>query len=343
MFHPADNLNRALALTGGPQEGIYIIQPRHMCVNLPRNISDEDLYNPSLPLDYSVPLSVPTSMSYLIHRIKLAEVSRHIVDAMPLSPSTPDTFPYNDFIALDREFDTLLTELPPFFQPKPPPDSLPSNFTSIEIKHIESQRHMVHMTTSTRRSKFHQPYLIRGFTDSKYHHSRDVCLSCARGVVRMFKGMDRDGLSSTNMLRLSGMHHHLFFAGIALVMDLCFNTPVGGIGDKERKAEVREACRILEEAKGKSVVAKRFLAGLMGVLRRHGVSLDDDDILPCGDGSGDKGSWGVEVQETETLEIHSTSTQAMPDGADFEEIWQMYMDNAESENWEELFKNDLGV
>ena len=318
-----------------------------MCVNLPRNISDEDLHDPSLPLDYSVPLSVPTSMSYLIHRIKLAEISRHIVDAMPLSPSAPDTIPYNDFIALDREFETLLADLPPFFQLNPRPDSLPSNLTSIEIKHIESQRHMVHMTTSTRRSKFHQPYLIRGFTDPKYHHSRDVCLSCARGVVRMFKGMDRDGLSSTNMLRLSGMHHHLFFAGIALVMDLCFNTPVGGIGgigDEERKEEVREACRILEEAKGKSVVAKRFLAGLIGVLRRHGVSLDDnDDILPHGDEKREKGSWGAEVQETETLKMHTSSTQAMPDGADFEEIWQMYMDNAESENWEELFKNDLGV
>ena len=107
---------RLVALSGGPQEGVYFQQPHHMQVNLPRNISDADLIDPTKPRDFEEPLSVPTSTSYLIQRVKLATICRKIVDAMPISPSRPDLIPYEDVIAMDMEFEKLLQELPPFFQ-----------------------------------------------------------------------------------------------------------------------------------------------------------------------------------------------------------------------------------
>lgn len=55
-------------------------------------------------------------------------------------------------------------------------------------------------------------------------------------------------------------------------MDLCFNHEEGpGKEEREkaRKEEVWRACRILEEARERSMPARKFLESLMDVLRRH--------------------------------------------------------------------------
>lgn len=264
-----------------------------MQVNFPRNIRDADLLDPTVPADFDEPLCVPTSTSYLIQRIKLGMICRKIVDVLPLSPSTPDMVPYEQFTALDRDFEKFLEELPPFYQVEDDHHSAnarhsetktttqsataqqPSDYVSAmtsgggaEPIHIATQRFMVRMTSHTRRCKLHQPFLVRGFTDPKYHYSRDVCLESARVVLRIQQDLDESGLITTGLLGLSGINHHLFFATIALVMDLCFNR-VPGEGaeveekEKERRAEVKRAMAILEVAQERALVAK-FLESLRG-------------------------------------------------------------------------------
>ena len=371
---PAHASVRLVALSGGPQEGVYNVPPRHMQVNLPRNINDSELIDPNTPDDFEHPLSVPTSTSYLIQRIKLATICRKIVDTMPMSPSRPDMIPYEEFIALDMEFEKLLNELPPFFQVdderstsylpakgyeerrakkaksgNDTEQTLSSNATNSGARalasQISTQRFMIRMTTHTRRCKFHQPLLVRGFTDPKYHYSRDVCLRSARVVIGIQQELDNEGIVATGLLGLSGLNHHLFFATIALVMDLCFNLEEGPgkeQREKARKEEVWRACRILEEAKERSMPAKRFLESLMNVLRKHRVKLADPG--ETGSASAIVGVNDVCMSGQVAVADDSLKQQAEPvQPSDFEEIWQTYIDNAPNldvENWEELF-NDL--
>ena len=364
-------LFRLLALSGGPQEGVYSIQSQHMHVDFPRNINDTDLMNPERPPDHQEPISTPTTVSYLIQRFKLAIICRKIVDAMPMSPSTPDTIPYEQFIALDKEFEKLFAELPPFFQMLAPMHSQLASFSTevqghmakrrkakshssisgtpyldksisegVDPMHIATQRYMIHITANTRLCKFHQPFLIRGFTDPKYRYSRDACLASARAVLDIQQELEHEGLAAMGMFGLCGMNHHLFFATIALVMDLCFNKEAGSDNEQKTRAkeEIWRACKILEASKEKSLVARRFLESLMDVLRKHRVKLTDPE------GMNDMTELSVsqsDAQLPNSLALEAPNDSSAPEISDFDAIWQTYIDYAPEdfslEGWEDSF------
>lgn len=162
-------------------------------VNLPRNINDYHLHN--YPPDFSLPSSEPTSMSYLIQRIKLATIVRDFVDAMPLSPASPDLIPYNDFVALDQRFVQFHNDLPFFFQ-MDEQNARRSKEIYARMPFIELQKYIVCMTSETRRCTLHQPYLVRGFTNTKYSYSRDLCLSSARKVLDVKRQLEKTTLVS---------------------------------------------------------------------------------------------------------------------------------------------------
>ena len=75
-----------LSLIGGPLDGTYAVQPRHMNVKYPRNLNDNDLGVVDDATTY--PLNVPTQMSCFIQRIRLAELCRAVVDAR--DPGSPE-------------------------------------------------------------------------------------------------------------------------------------------------------------------------------------------------------------------------------------------------------------
>jgi hypothetical protein len=123
----------------------------------------------------------------------------------------------------------------------------------------------------------------------------------------------------------------MFFAIMALVMDICFNK-TSDIGNESiRRKEVAEACQLLEEAKDQSPVAKRFLESLLTVLRKHQVKLVDT-------------SHGTEEPTRQTISaLPDAVPEFDPSGAavtGFEEIWQSYIDygpNLDVPDWYELY------
>lgn len=281
--------------------------------------------------------------------------------------------PYEQFTALDKEFEKLFAELPPFFQmkrisyaakkartpkskkrPKKTSHHIPGGTPYIdhlqsggggEPEHIATQRYMINMTANTRRCKFHQPFLIRGFTDPKYRYSRDACLQSARAVLAIQQDLENEGYLAMGMFGLSGMNHHLFFATIALVMDLCFNKEDGPgkeMKEKLKKEEVWRACRILDAAKEKSLVAKRFLESLVDVLRKHGIRLVDGDGRESDmtelSGSGPP---VVQGRGLETTVFDAPNDLAAPQLSEFDAIWQTYIDYAPTDfslqGWEDPF------
>ncbi|KAJ9604101.1 hypothetical protein H2200_011624 [Cladophialophora chaetospira] len=268
-----------LALSGGPQEGTYFVQPRHMRVNMPRNIDDEDLLQDSPSIDR--PLSEPTNMSYYIQRIKVADICRQVIDKMPLTSFELGSVDYQDVIALDRKFEDFLDNLPSFL--KIEERCIRESESIVHSRpHIKIQRYVLGMIAQTRRCKLHQPFLIRRSVQRHYDYSRQISLKSARSVLRMrdILQMDSQGEYVSVTVMHTGVVYHLFMATIVLVMDLCFNKVAEGEDDAARKAEVVAACKMLEDAKSQSAMANEFLESLMNVLRKHQVRLHNHHAPP---------------------------------------------------------------
>lgn len=315
-----------LGVTGGPMEGTYSVQPRHIATNFPRHLEEEDIARESP--SFERPLSVPTASSYFIQRIRLAEICRKIIDATPLGTWGSDSTRYEDVMALDLEFEKFKRELPPFFQDTP--EAL-ERYRELYRQRpaILVQKHTVNMIYQNRRCRLHQPYLVRGFSDAAYAQSRDVCLQSARAVLAVNYQLKKEELLAASLLSLSGTHHHIFFATVALVMDLCFNKTDGDEQQEAaRRAEVMDACRLLEEAKDRSPVAKRFLDSLMDVLKKHKVRLFDTTT--------DTEQVVLPALPTAVSEFDPTGTAQ----SEFEEIWQSYIEHGPTmdlPDWAELF------
>ncbi|OCT47378.1 putative Zn(II)2Cys6 transcription factor [Cladophialophora carrionii] len=267
---------RLLGLSGGPQEGTYFVQPRHMRVNMLRNVDDDDLVRDGPPVDR--PLSEPTAMSYYIQRIKLADICRQVIDVMPLTSFELGTVDYQDVINLDRKFAAFFRELPAFLKIDER-HIRESEHIMRQRPHLHIQRYALGMIAQTRRCKLHQPFLIRRSVERHYDYSRRISLESARSVIRLKDLLhpaaegEEEGGFVTMSARHTGIVYHIFMATIVLVMDLCFNRVAEGEDDAARKAEVVAACKMLEDAKSESAMASSFLDSLMDVLRKHKVRL----------------------------------------------------------------------
>ncbi|KAJ9631306.1 hypothetical protein H2204_008248 [Knufia peltigerae] len=330
-----------LGLSGGPQEGTYFIQPRHFRVNMPLNINDSDLMY-RRPL-VERPSSEPTTMSYYIQRIKLADICRCVVDVMPMFNVSLTSLDYQQIIELDGKFEAFLDDLPIFFKID---DKSRRETEGImrDNPNINIQRYALGMIARTRRCKLHQPFLIRRSVESHYTYSREISLSSARCVIHLKRLVEKefDSVLLANV-KMTGVVYHVFMATIVLVMDLCFNKNEGD--DDKRKAEVREACAILEEAAGQSSLAREFLNSLMDILRKHKVHLHH---LPPEAASKTEikqpdaqNAPGLAAPDVELLQnffpAQDTGRNYL---SDFDAIWTDYVElgpNMDMPEWDNLF------
>ena len=342
-----------MGINGGPNEGVYTIQPTHMRVKRPRNINDDDLVTKDAAFER--PLSEPTIMSYYLQRLKLAEICRSIIDSTwdPVTVGlNPTGVKYGTIIALDSRFTDMLDELPVFLR-----FDEESRRTSEAIDrkdpNIALQRYIVNLTVNTRRCKLHLPFLSRASVEPRYTFSRKACLESARRVfeIRRILWTEQSYVTLAHS-KLCGVIHHVFYAIVVLVMDLCMNPNAGA--EDFRKAEIRETCKILEDVKERSVVAKLFWDSLVAILRKHKVKLQcdapqivdaaiaepDDGQMnsnPVAHGYIEQAQYGVHALETSAFNSNATGE------LNFDDLWQDFLDprpNTDQQYWTALF-NDL--
>ncbi|KAJ6093169.1 hypothetical protein N7486_008458 [Penicillium sp. IBT 16267x] len=240
--------SRLLSFSGGPQEGAYIFQPRHMNVNMPSNTDDELITSTAVQQDF--PLSVPTSMSAFIIRVQGADLCRQVIDALPsilLDSQEPD---YGTILELDAKYHDHITSLPVYFQQDQ--ESIEqSRQTCKERPYIPWQRIIIHFSLHTRLCRLHRPYHLEGITNRKYAYSHIVCIRSAHKVLELRRAMDElapeVGLQAA---RSWTVMHHVFFAALILAMDVSFN-PVAPDAEA-RKAQVLAAYETLEQSKRES-------------------------------------------------------------------------------------------
>ncbi|KAK5122334.1 hypothetical protein LTR85_004245 [Meristemomyces frigidus] len=325
----------SLSLCGGPHEGTYYVQPRHMQVKKPRNVTDEDLEVESA--DFSRPESEATTTSYYLQRIRLAEVCREVADITweIFAVRDPEQIAYEKILALDAKFAALLDDMPAVLRIDQEGQSThPTVGTSHD--QLVKQRYFTYLTIQARRSKLHLPFLVRVERDERYAFSREICLSSARKVLALRHVLPTDELHLGGHVRLLGVLHHFFCALVVLVMDVCVNKAAGS--EEERKAEVQDAFRIFECAREcpHSATSSTLLESLMAMLRKHKVRLGQYPRSMCEliAGTMSDGAGAADVEH-----LGYSETDSFND-FNFDELWQSYVEfGATAQSWEALLSD----
>jgi hypothetical protein len=250
---------------GGPCEGIYQSNPLHMMVNKPRHINDVELIDGED--HFEMPMCRPTDMSYFLQRLRLAEISRSIVDLNLVSTgSSGRPNYYCHIMAMDFELDQFINQIPRFFRLdsyEPPSDSgRPSN--------IFIQAYMLNSHIHTQRCKLHLAYLTSGPSDNPAHAaSRHTCLQSARQLIRAERQLIGSQHSFVRIrLRLAAILYSVFMASIVLLMDACVNRS-SYLQDDFIHGDAAEALLILEETRSHSLAAAKLLESLLQVVTRY--------------------------------------------------------------------------
>ncbi|KAL4804721.1 hypothetical protein BDV18DRAFT_161811 [Aspergillus unguis] len=264
------------SLSAGPLEGSYLLQPKHMKVDYPSNVDDEAI--PASECHYGYPLSIPTSMTAFLCRIRLAELCREVVDAMPsvffeYPESSLDEVDYNLILRMDERFETFLNDLPVFF--KLDSQSMQQSITICrERPYIAWQRAILHFGINTRICRLHRPFHLAGLTDPRYVYSRMRCIRSAETVLHLRQSMEELGhMDDLNPARFWLVMQHFFSAAIILATDVSMApTDAEAHG---RREEVLAACRMLERSKEESATLKKAIQKntktLVSILEGRGV------------------------------------------------------------------------
>ncbi|PYI01936.1 hypothetical protein BO78DRAFT_239093 [Aspergillus sclerotiicarbonarius CBS 121057] len=248
----------------GPQEWTYFLLPGHMNVNQPLNVDDDAIETSG---GVSLPSSTPTDMSFSLQRLKLAFVSREVVDATSYEHLNGLEISYDKILELDRKYHQALAEIPEFFRLDP---ASRRRFASLyeERPTIAWQGCLLQQGFYSRLCRLHRDFFIRGAREPAYSYSNVICLQSARKVLEIKRIMDGNEPNhvAPNSVVWSVMHH-VFTAAVILLLDVCFNWD--DILAEKRKEEVLEACRMLSKAQESSSLVREGINAMMSVLQKH--------------------------------------------------------------------------
>ena len=285
-------------------EGTYQCHPRHMMVRKPLNIDDADLYTASPMVEK--PMSQPTSMSYSILRIRLAEISRNIVDRNPALLENSTSTSYNDVMDFDTELQTFINDIPSFFCMDESALIETFHLDPAKAKIIKFQGYMIHTMIYGQRCKLHLPYLTRGYTESKYAYSREMCIKTARLIVQNELKQRTSGIYLTTRFWSCGLILGVFMASVVLLMDQCANKVHGSSRPLNWTGEVASAFRIVQDARNFSPTAVKLLDSLTQVLRKHHVSPPKVDSQPRAKPEDGSDGGSVSASATELRPVSAT-------------------------------------
>jgi hypothetical protein len=228
-----------------------------MAVNKPLHIDDTDLVEDGSIADR--PLTLPTDMSYFMQRLRLAELSRAIVDHSSMAMRTSARTEHHAHVmSVDFELHQMTRDVPPFLDVNNYPDT-----PAPETYGVFFQAYMLNSMVQTQRCVIHLEYLISG--DPAYASSRETCVGAARQILRAERQLlrTRHPFVQTRA-RLAAILHGVFMASIVLLMDACVNGGEGLDG-----GEVSEALSVVEDARDHSLAAAKLHDALVLVLARH--------------------------------------------------------------------------
>ncbi|CAG9993963.1 unnamed protein product, partial [Clonostachys byssicola] len=259
------------ARVGGVGEGIYSCHPRQMITKKPLNINDEEALDGMSR--HERPLSLPTSMSYTLQRIRLAELSRNIVDRSPLMMAHTGGLSHDAVMDIDTELQTLINEVPGFYSMTTPMLMENYGLTQTRAADIVFQGKVVYFLLYSQRCKIHLPYFIRSSEDSAYYSSREICLKHARLLIRSNIWSENADIDNVIQNKLTELLVGVFLACAVLLMDACVS-PLSP-QQYEQREEIFRSFKIMEIAKKGSETTSKFIDSLIHILRKNQTSASD--------------------------------------------------------------------
>ncbi|KAH8664531.1 hypothetical protein BX600DRAFT_437074 [Xylariales sp. PMI_506] len=348
-----------LGTVGSPLDGTYIIQPRHMNVKKPRNINDSDLnlYDETM----SFPHHIYTEASCFIQRIRIAEISRAIIDAR--DPGFPDMeiTDVDKVVALDTLFAKALDDLPGFMHPGTPlPPSAPS--------HLVVQRAILMLGLHIRRARLHRPFLFHDTENPRYRLSRQQCTESARTVISISIDLLEDSPAALTQKphsesavasRLGLVISAMFMACAMLALEAGRRSTrsgeSGNVATRQGSAGVHtdfdRACQVLTMAAKKSSFAASLVRKLSNVLTKHsGKSTNSatDDISITADrhtGTLEPSSSGRKAEDVVPMALTENGPPAgsdqyttLSDEFGFDNLWdELFHPASDIEGYSEMF------
>ncbi|KAL4923177.1 Zn(II)2Cys6 transcription factor [Aspergillus undulatus] len=334
-----------LGFLSGPQEWTYLVNPSFMKTDKPLNIDDADIES-----GLSHPSTTPTSMSYFLERLKVAEACRCIVDAMSAEQLTGTEVEYSKILELDHKLRQAQVDAPDFFRLA---STSRKRFASLYEQRptLAWQRCLLQQAYYSRLCRLHRPFLIRGARDPAFSYSYMTVLSSARKVLEIKRILDEEEpRCAPSSSSIWCVMHQVFMAAVMLLLDACYNRD--DVLDEKRKEEVLDACRMLRKAEQSSALVKEGINAMMGVLQRHhkgensvpaasnlaaGVgALDSHRLVPVAVSEGAQYDQGAN-----NIEAPADDLRVLPD-KELEEIWSELIDNGgnidfATEDWSGLF------
>lgn len=237
-----------------------------MLVRKPLNANDEDLIDGMVGIEK--PLSYPTSNSYSLLRIHLAEISRHLIDRCPPSMANLGPPSHDIIMDIDNEMQELFNDIPSFFSLSKEALCETYDLSPTRAADIEHQGFMFRSMFWSQRCTIHFPYFSRGYMEPEYASSKELCLLSAREVIHAEAKIGEIAPTATRY-KFLGLLVATFVASIIILMELCHNKTSSQ--NEQHRAEIADAIRILENARHESDTAAKFLDSLMQVMRKHKV------------------------------------------------------------------------
>jgi len=255
-----------------------------MLVRYPRNMNDVDLAHCD---DSTIPPDGPTSMSFYMTRIRLAEACRAVADTFAPGTASVADLSFDQVQSIDRLFDDALADFPPYMALDfPLPPSAPTQ--------LPMQRSAIHLGLHARRARLLRAFLDPATIQAKPYHARFrksclksglVVLQVASALLResMVKraeeGVERppkqkDDLPESLAAHRSGtIVNHMFMACAVLATDPALSTSAtdGDVEVEERRVALADACALLEKAGEENPLAASVVKRLVAVLRKHSV------------------------------------------------------------------------
>lgn len=254
---------QASARFEGNNECCYFFHPRQIITRRPKHVDDENML-------LEQPMSVPTTMSYPLHRIKISEICRNFVDRRPLSLANLSGVTSEDLIDVDTEFQSLLNEVQPFFSMSQEELIAKFHLRNEKAADIVQQGHTLRFLLHSQRCKIHLPYLTKGYASSEFKFSRMRCVESARLVIHSQSYLLEAGSLNGTLFPFAGLLLGVFMASIVLFVDLCMNKATGH--EDLHRNEVCQALRLLESARHESETIARFVDSLTEILRKHKIT-----------------------------------------------------------------------
>lgn len=253
----------------GLAQGTYTCHKRHMATNKPLHLDDEDVFD-GMPL-VGKPLSRPTDMTYFVLRIEMNDLLRNIIDRAPLlSGGNPETT-YEAILDIDTDLQLLQNGVPAFYHMTPSALAQQYNIGEEKAKVISRQGKNFLTIFYASRCKLHLPYARRGYTESGFRRSRDICVQSARLLIQTESESHKSGLEEgTGHYKLLHYSITLFVACTVLLMEYC-QLKLSGSRDAPCK-EICLAVELLEAATSENDVTCKFLESLILVLLKNGIA-----------------------------------------------------------------------